>query len=689
MSHSAAAADGEKTLLPPGPWPADLAGWEQRGEAAFALDREVMREGQPTARIRVATGTALTWQQLAWVTKDDIAPQDELRGSAWVRTEGVGDATSGAYLALEFLDAKGNRAGVCHNKVSPANGRAGWEELVVEGRAPTGTAGLRFSLVMQAEGTSWWSAPQVQRTARLEPWPDLGDKTRSITINPQGVIQPHFAGVGFHAFHHTFDFTQEQLDTVVVKRWRELNPSFARLNDQYDYDEARWQKVVRHLKVMQQSGTELYLCTWNPKVTAPGDERRAYAKRVVDNLERLVRTEGLTNLKWYCMSNELSLGGWGKMANDLPTFRDYHRCLYDELKARNLPVGLLATDASPISYWHTLPWAAENMDDISAIYGGHHYIAEYEPRDERFYPWFAGKLQWGSDLARRKGKDFILGEFGAKQDGRTIDGVRRDVCVWWDSPEEPWVALQLADAVVAAINSGVYAMGYWTFMDFPDDYVKGYINKWGLFRWSGSDFGCRAPYYGYGLLSKFCRGPAKVVTVASDDPRLRVAALQHQPAGTWSIVVVNRNAAPTPLRVKLGAGATTKPFRKYVYEVARVPQNAFGDLPGPVAVVAVKAGVLSDRVPAHSLTVYTTAYDDQAPGPVTGVQAARQEGGVRVSWSASVAQDLCYYRVYRGTEQIGSTVATAFTDREAPAGETAEYRVVAVDQSGNAGQAGR
>ena len=45
---------------------------------------------------------------------------------------------------------------------------------------------------------------------------------------------------------------------------------------------------------------------------------------------------------------------------------------------------------------------------------------------------------------------------------------------------------------------------------------------------------------------------------------------------------------------------------------------AFGDLPGPVDTIAVAAGRLQDQVAAHSLTVYTTAYDDEAPLPVAG-----------------------------------------------------------------------
>jgi len=302
--------------------------------------------------------------------------------------------------------------------------------------------------------------------------------------------------------------------------------------------------------------------------------------------------------------------------------------------------------------------------------------------DERFYPWFAGKLRWATDLARARGKDFILGEFGCKQDGLTVDGIKRDVCLWWDTPQEPYVALQLADAVVAAINSGVYGMAYWTFMDFPDDYNPAYINKWGTFKWSGDDFSTRDHYYGYGLLTKFLRGPARAVRVESEDPRLRVAAVQQEHGGAWSLAVVNRNTTETPLRLSLPSGPA-KPFRKYVYTVTDISHSPFGDLQGPERLVSLEAGVLEDTVAPLSITVYTTAYDNTPPAVVANVRQNRQEDGtIILSWEASSAQDLCYYRVFRDGAQIGSTVATHLADRRPGAGV---YTVVAVDQSGNAG----
>lgn len=543
----------------------------------------------------------------------------------------------------------------------------------------------RVDLILHDNATAWFDDVQLVRVGRLEPWPDLGTAVRRITVHSDDPIEPHFGGVGFHAFDHIFTFTPEQRDNIVRKRWRELNPSFVRLNDSPTWDRKMMDHVAETMLWMKSTGTEIYLTTWDPPKVATDAERAAYAKRMVDYMEYMVREKGLTNIRTYCMTNELTLGNWGSLAQDLPTFRAYHQALYDELKARGLDIQLLATDASPFEYWPTLEWAAANMDDITGVYGGHHYINDRPLQDVRFYPWFESKVKWGVDLARSKRKDFILGEFGCRQDGRTLDGKRADRCVYFETPEEPLVGIQLAEAAIAAISAGVYAMGNWTFMDFPDDFSATYMNKWGTFRWSGDDLSTRDHYYAYGLLTKFLRGSSATLRTEVDDPYIRVAALEYEGTGARSIAIVNRYAGDVPVSIELGDGANGQVFRKYVYDPERVPQSPFGDLQGPERTVTVRDGKLDDRLGRGTLTVYTTAYDNDPPAAVAGLRVETDaDGSTWAAWDGSAVPDLCYYRVFRGAEQIGSTVACRF---RVAAGDTADQlRVVAVDQSGNQGE---
>jgi hypothetical protein len=518
-----------------------------------------------------------------------------------------------------------------------------------------------------------------------------------IAIRTSQVLQEDFGGAGFHNFHHLHPAPADVRDRVILKRWRELGASFARVTDRWDLKPEERQALVEHALELKRTGTTIYLTTWNPRDTASEEERQAYARTVVDNIEDLVRGKGATNVRYYCMTNELSLKRWADMRTDLPKFRDYHQKIYEELRARRIDVGLLATDASPINYWDTIEWAAENMDDITAVYGGHHYINDYGLEDPAFYPWFLSKLRWGAGIAAAKGKKFIIGEFGAKQyKGARVDGKNWDACHYWDTPLEPWVGIQVAEAAIAAINAGIHAFGYWTFADFPDTASANYANKWGLFKWTARDHSNRPIYYAYGLLARFFRGPARAVAVESGDELVRAAAVMHRGSGfSVSLAAVNRREREVGVRIRLDASVPRLKLRKYVYDPLRPPLNACGDLQEPAGVLDLRGGSLADVLGPETLTVYTTAFEDTPPAAVSGLRSEAANGLPNLRWEANRDPDLCYYRIYRSPKagfvpgpgnQIGSTVATEYVDDLAGRGLTYFYKVRAVDGSGNAGR---
>lgn len=512
------------------------------------------------------------------------------------------------------------------------------------------------------------------------------------------VVTENFTGVGFHAEMFMTQTTPEFWEQVIAKRWKELNPAFARVFHRWAQgqpgvrDQAALDGFLKQFLFLKEAtGTEVYFTTGGPKDTAPGEERRAYARAVVDDLEYLIRG-GATNMTTYCMSNELSMGQWAAMRNDLEKFRDYHQLIHGEIARRGLKISLLATDASPISYWNTLEWAAANMDGITEVYGGHHYANDHPPEDLSFYGWFKEKCAWGVGLARSKGKEFILGEFGPAQYLQHKFGVRWDTCRWFGTKQEALAGLQLAEAALAAMNGGVRAMGYWTFMDYPDSPAASNINQWGLFKWLKNGAEVRVPYYSYGLLTKFFRGPARVYEVETGDARIRAGAIRRRDTGQWSIAVVNRADSDAGIAIS-APGAPDARFRRYVYDTRAVPQTEDGDLQEPTGQVAMRGGRLADRVKPLSLTVYTTVYDDEAPAPVEGLRAERFKytrvpqwptTAQRLTWRASASDDVIYYRVYYGGERIGSTVALEYIDADVRRPKGLKYGVAAVDSSGNA-----
>ena len=426
-----------------------------------------------------------------------------------------------------------------------------------------------------------------------------------IRVRTDCVTQPRFGGVGFHVSFHQHGATPEH-EQLLWERWHELRPSFARVGYLRSHGETGREALAELVCRMRETGTEVYLVAWDPADVQLGPEMDDYAREVGDLLDFLIRERGAANVRWYCLSNELSMGRWAALVHDLPRFRAYHRAIHAELRRRSLPVGLLASDASPIDYWRTIEWAAGNMDDITQIYGGHHYFNEHDPADPEFYAWFLEKLRWGVSIGRAKGKEFILGEFGCAQDGRVIDGCKMDVCVHFGTGKEPLVGIQLAEAVIASLNAGVYALGNWTFTDYPATYNASYVNRWGSFEWEG-ERRPRAHYYAYGLLTRYFRGPAAAFAAESDNPLVRAGAVRHEPDGTWSLAIVNRGSNDEPVSVRLDGQDSTATFRKYVYDPQNVPHELDGRLQAPAAEVEMAGGRLHDSAPAGSLTVYTTA----------------------------------------------------------------------------------
>lgn len=512
------------------------------------------------------------------------------------------------------------------------------------------------------------------------------------------IVNENFGGVGFDVFDHMHKASRWNYEQVFAKRWRELNPSFARVPDDCRWDFEKIDEHLWFLDVMKETNTEIYVTTFSNKCLMKGRNEAEYVKHEVDNLEYMKKVKGFSNITYYCMANELSLDEWASMTKDLDFFKKIHGMLYNEINARGLDIGLLASDASPFEYWHTIEWSANNMDSISAIYGGHHYINNYDLFDNSFYSYFYKKIKWGTDLAKSKNKMFIVGEFGAKQNSNIIDSVMHDANMYNHTPLETYMGIQVSEAIMAIINAGVYACGYWTFSDFPFPTTSHRTNKWGLYHWEIDNYTTKPSYYCLGLLTKFFRGPAEAYEVVTSDSLIRISAIRNKENGSVSVALVNRNNLPTKVKVSMGGLAGDKPFRKYLYDPENVPFNYFGDLQDPCGKIALKNNDLLDVVPPQSLVVYTTCYDDDPPAEIKGLNVERKkdEGGRErafLTWEASTEKDFCYYRIYRSEipdveisprKEVGTTISNSFRDLSVHSMPAYYYKVIAVDQSGNA-----
>jgi hypothetical protein len=446
----------------------------------------------------------------------------------------------------------------------------------------------------------------------------MRDGRTVITIDTKGIIQRRFGGIGFQIFHTMFPHRKSaKAHRVIRERWLELKPSFARVGEKLPaWNDAQMQRFAEALQVTKETETELYLTTWNPPVLKPGKERARYAADVAKKLAFLTRERGLTNIAYYCMSNELTFKGtWNKLAGEMETLKDYHAELHKAFLSHGLKVELLAPD-SVLSYktgLSSVRWATEHMDGISGAYGGHSYI-KHKLDDLGFYDHWLEHMKAPVALARGKKKPFVLGEFGTGSGQKKASPLTIKHCKYNETPKEPLVGIQLAEGAIGAMNAGVYATAYWSFMDAPPQPFYNlkektgwpYDLQWGSLRWGKDDFSTRSYYYANGLMTRFFRGPAEVHKVECSSKLLRIAAIQNTESRTWSIAIVNRNEKSTPLTLRMAGAASSVQFDKYVYDPARVPQDASGRLPRPAKTVSVSNGVLEDSVGPGRLVIYTS-----------------------------------------------------------------------------------
>ena len=517
-----------------------------------------------------------------------------------------------------------------------------------------------------------------------------------------------FGGAGFHNNEAMLMpvIEKEHFNQVLCKCYREIAPGFMRTFGGYDdWTKEAMDSFADYYEQMQKvTDTPIYLAAAKGKVHFSEEAMREYADNVAKNLAYLYHEKGVRHLRYYCFSNEMSRGGWGDLMHDLPLFKQYHELLFAAFQKYNLPVGLLATDASEYENWKTVDWAMENMPLITEDYCVHIYEREHDLHDLSWYGFFYDKCaEIVSKAIRGDGKRVILGEFGI-QKGTTghltfNGGVVIDVNRYFeDEAECAYSALMLTEMCFAAINAGMFALAYWSYTDYPDPYSCAYsnnggyaekwgraerfisgttdvkYNKWGLLRWDeNGDHTARAPYWCLAWICKLFKKNAKVLALASDDDLLRMSGVRTR-EGCTTVGIVNRHTNPTDITLD-AALFDGKPVRVYEYDPQNVPFNRFADLQAPSATLDTHGETVTYTMPPESVIFITSDYIEKNE-PVEAENVRREDGFLL--WDAVNDPNHCYYRVYLDGEQIASTVATSL-----PAESDGTYRVLSVDISGN------
>lgn len=429
----------------------------------------------------------------------------------------------------------------------------------------------------------------------------------NIKIDTSSVKNTDIGGVGFECDGHFWTqlnkdagINETNFQSVIQKRWNECDPGIARV-----YHDISWYETVegnktwnndemlalyKDLQMLKDNGTIIYLATWytnNPSWLGGGYEitddatMRKFAGTVADCLEYLIHVKGFTNIRYYCIANELSTKN-GFASFNLEHFKEQNQKIRDELNARGEPdlITLLAPDAACDS--KPTQWCANNMDHLTGMYGNHLYGD---------HPDYSEYLSITNSI----GKNLLVGEFGG------------EVCTTYTNTtvinRDPGYGIICAKHVTDFINHGGWGICNWTFFDFI--YPGNKMMQWGTFADVKSGFDIRPHYYAMGLLTKFIRPGSTSYGTSSSILGVTACTVKRNNGGEYTIIVLNTGSTAQNVNVLISDVSVNTTFRKYVYDTANIPLHDDGNLQANRGSISVCNSAFTDTVPADSFIVYT------------------------------------------------------------------------------------
>lgn len=516
-----------------------------------------------------------------------------------------------------------------------------------------------------------------------------------------------FAGIGFHNSEAGMYrlMSERFFHEKIAKCYREISPGFMRCFGGFsDWSREAMDDFCEYYQKMQAvTDTPIYMVPGRGKIHFSDAEIEDYCNQVAEKLAYLIREKKVRHLAYYCFSNELAQVTMGHLISRLPLFGQYQEQLYRAFQNHGLNIGLLATDAA--NDWSSLDWAMQNLDIYTKDYCGHYYEHDHTPKDASFYQDWYERCKMYADKASRKDKHFILGEYGITNANLKICGASAsDACSFFENPQQntELLGVMQAEMVIGAVNAGVFAMGFWTYCDYPDpvngpsdcdEYMKMWsryepylggginhrYNRWGLIPFENHfDEIPRPVYWCLAPIMKYLKRNSQILSVQGDSESVHACAVRTR-ENRISTVVSSRLDHECDITLRFPESGKNS-YRVYRYLESAPPINRFGDLQAPSETLSAENGVVTLSMPANSVAVVTNDYEEKAHS-VCAEGLALQEN--TLTWNPVSDDNHCYYRVYEvennREKQIASTIACSCRVEN----PDREYRVYSVDIYGN------
>ena len=565
-------------------------------------------------------------------------------------------------------------------------------------------------------------------------------KCQTLIIQPEKV-QSDFLGMGFNKIP-AIDFNSEVYNTVIGKRIKEVASNgyyrifefsttwYAPNDSTLDFDSPKMKAYINKLQMFRQFGIKIIHTqeyNGNPdwlgggKLVTDTVLIRKMAKIYAIGMEWLIIKKGFTNIHSWELTNELCLKDkikWGAFYFGGDVYKKVHkdiiRMVREEFDKRGLKSLVIRTPGiSDNELWR---WGTDNHPE-SSISDMHWYFKSKEPWSTTwdigngttyestdsmnwFYPiQYDHHFQFYKyrfDYAKRKGKELAIGEFGPTVAGEAKMPIGS--CYYETAYGETGtgkLGIVIAEQAMAMLNAGVKTIQKWCFADLKYPGNPAYKYYHGTMKDSIGKWQTRSDYYSYGLMTRYIRSNSSVYKTISSDSLLRMTAVKNNKDNKWTIVVMNRKDKSETISIQNKVEDKPMKYRRFVYRMDSVPQNRFGDLQSYDKELVTKSGSFSDSLPANSMALYTTEFEDaKMPMKVMELKLAYSTNEINLKWKGINEKEVCYYRVYESTDanfipnknnQIGSTIGTSF--KVLNSGTTLNYfKVRAVDKYGIEGK---
>lgn len=456
-------------------------------------------EGRSAAHISVPADAPVGWPGLEQTLPAEPGTGYELTAEAVQRGVTGGP---GAYIALEFHDASGERISYGQSDFANVEGR--WAGLTAFGVAPPGAETIRLCLLMHGRGDAWFDSVSLTTAPGMGASPAGLDGP--VTIKVSGDIAcERFKGFGWEddGWFYNPDNASHGVDEADValreKRIEWLSPDYVRMFcwyhdwnpsgdwETFAFDSPNMISRCKTLDVYQRLGVTVNLTgvEWGNK--APYGEPEKLAKALGALFEHLIKEKGYTCVREWTLTNEPNTN-WLERGDSFEKFVEIHRLVKAEFAARGLDVAIVGSDDTAGQTWFAQCVQDPVYFETADLFASHRYFP-FADRGlaTRFYEERLGLLRGKTPV-----KPFVVGEFGF-QDARSTAV---------DNPimEEYRYAVWTAAFAIEGLNAGAAGFSIWSLHEMY--YPGGFVMNYALWNYKDRGWSLRPVFYAW---ANFCR----------------------------------------------------------------------------------------------------------------------------------------------------------------------------------------